>query len=462
MVLEMKGLYPFGQAQEVGPEVKILVRKIVPYGKYNYSRLKDKFEIAKKMQHINLVRLLRVLEEEGRFHLIYDYVPYPALHSPLTFEMLEVLKMKLIYLCVYLVECRILTDLHVDSVGLDERDELRYYLDSDFQFSPEGNAKAHDHYTEQIERVVQELQAYGTITEVSSEGFSKPKTSLIHKEADGSSIRDPPPRSIRVERQPRASRMSPLPAGPGRSRDSKTQSPSASLSRPISSTLQMLNTIEQKLDQLKMSIRKYSPKHAEQKRHPQSAAVPPPVLKNQVERRALDSRKYSGDVRSMQSLVQHNLANSTRSVRSGPKVRDKFLDRIRESNGEEEEVKAPPTQAPTIVFQKKRSAETRQGQKPALPKDRHGKKFLMEDDQESFNTRREKPKSKAQKDQKRTHKKESEVIMSTATELPPTAESKDLEEKQPAALRKPDEAEIKKEKELCLRERISKALRKSD
>jgi translation initiation factor IF-3 len=57
----MQGLYPFGQVQAIHPDVKILVRKIVPYTKYNYSRLKDKFEIAKNIKHINLVRLLRVL-----------------------------------------------------------------------------------------------------------------------------------------------------------------------------------------------------------------------------------------------------------------------------------------------------------------------------------------------------------------------------------------------------------------
>lgn len=61
MVVEMQGLYPFGQVQAIHPDVKILVRKIVPYTKYNYSRLKDKFEIAKNIKHINLVRLLRVL-----------------------------------------------------------------------------------------------------------------------------------------------------------------------------------------------------------------------------------------------------------------------------------------------------------------------------------------------------------------------------------------------------------------
>jgi hypothetical protein len=61
MVVEMQGVYPFGQVHSVHPDVKILVRKIVPYTKYNYTRLKDKFEIAKTIEHINLIRLLRVL-----------------------------------------------------------------------------------------------------------------------------------------------------------------------------------------------------------------------------------------------------------------------------------------------------------------------------------------------------------------------------------------------------------------
>jgi hypothetical protein len=68
----MEGSYPFAQVNlHLESGVRLLVRKIVPFTKYNYPRLRKKFELVKSMEHINLIKLQKVLEEEGRFHLIY-------------------------------------------------------------------------------------------------------------------------------------------------------------------------------------------------------------------------------------------------------------------------------------------------------------------------------------------------------------------------------------------------------
>jgi hypothetical protein len=37
---------------------------------------KEKFDIAKKINNPNVIRLIKVLEEEGRFHLLYEYIQF--------------------------------------------------------------------------------------------------------------------------------------------------------------------------------------------------------------------------------------------------------------------------------------------------------------------------------------------------------------------------------------------------
>lgn len=100
-----EGGYPFGRCfQHELPEGKIYVRRIVPYNRQNYTQLKERFEVAKKLNHRSVIKLARVLEEEGRFHLLYEYVPY-SLQSQLvrlTGDGLDKLKMKLVMLSAYL------------------------------------------------------------------------------------------------------------------------------------------------------------------------------------------------------------------------------------------------------------------------------------------------------------------------------------------------------------------------
>jgi hypothetical protein len=77
--------------------------------------------------------------------------------------------MKLIYLCVYLVECGIITFLKLDNLGLDSTNEIRYYLDIDFQVAYLDEHKTHIHYIDQVNRIVDEM--YGEMGEGYSEGF---------------------------------------------------------------------------------------------------------------------------------------------------------------------------------------------------------------------------------------------------------------------------------------------------
>lgn len=54
--------YPFNQV--VSPlysGLKVQVRKIVPCNKYNHQQLKEKFDMARNLRHINLINLEKVL-----------------------------------------------------------------------------------------------------------------------------------------------------------------------------------------------------------------------------------------------------------------------------------------------------------------------------------------------------------------------------------------------------------------
>lgn len=67
------------------------------------------------------MRLVKVLEEEGRFHLLYEFVPFGVQSqlSKLSVEKLEHLKMKLVYLSAYLFENRLQTEFTLNCIGLD-------------------------------------------------------------------------------------------------------------------------------------------------------------------------------------------------------------------------------------------------------------------------------------------------------------------------------------------------------
>lgn len=132
MIVDMDDQYPFGKLR-VEPDVRPMVRKIVHYTRSNYSSLREKLELSRTLDHSNLVRLERVLEEEGRFHLMYEYVPEVLKVSILSREdYLELLKTKLMYMCAYLAERKIMATLRADNLGVDAVGEFKYYLDSDF------------------------------------------------------------------------------------------------------------------------------------------------------------------------------------------------------------------------------------------------------------------------------------------------------------------------------------------
>lgn len=104
------------------------------------------------------------------------------LRAPLPIEALERIKMKLIYLCVYLVECGIITFLKLDNLGVDENNEIRYYLDIDFQVAYLDEHKTHIHYIDQIDRIVEELYAESNLTDPSWDALSKRKAPVTLKE----------------------------------------------------------------------------------------------------------------------------------------------------------------------------------------------------------------------------------------------------------------------------------------
>jgi hypothetical protein len=116
---------------------------------------KERFDIAKKISNLNVVRLVKVLEEEGRFHLLYEYVQFNVesqLHR-LNLDHLENLKMKLVYLSAYLFENRLQTEFTIGNVGLDRKMELKYYLSVDFKTSTMKLAETQNGYISQINRI---------------------------------------------------------------------------------------------------------------------------------------------------------------------------------------------------------------------------------------------------------------------------------------------------------------------
>ena len=58
----MEAQYPFGQLK-VETDVRLMVRKIMPYQRSNYTSLKEKFKLSKSLNHQNIVKMLRLLEE---------------------------------------------------------------------------------------------------------------------------------------------------------------------------------------------------------------------------------------------------------------------------------------------------------------------------------------------------------------------------------------------------------------
>lgn len=62
IIVEMTDRYPFGSFEHQDlPEGKIYVRRIVEYNASNYSSLKEKFDIARKISNPNVVKLEKVL-----------------------------------------------------------------------------------------------------------------------------------------------------------------------------------------------------------------------------------------------------------------------------------------------------------------------------------------------------------------------------------------------------------------
>lgn len=100
----MTGEYPFGALDlPVSSTSRTYVRKVVAFTPDNYWPLRDKFDFARQISSKSVVRLSRVLEEEGWFHLLYEYVPHhiESQREWLTPELLDRLKTELILLSAH-------------------------------------------------------------------------------------------------------------------------------------------------------------------------------------------------------------------------------------------------------------------------------------------------------------------------------------------------------------------------
>lgn len=77
VVIEMAEVYPFGGLKcRLPPHFQVLVRKIVFVSPEAQHRLRLQLDIIRSLPTESVVKLLRVLEEPGRLHLFYEYVPY--------------------------------------------------------------------------------------------------------------------------------------------------------------------------------------------------------------------------------------------------------------------------------------------------------------------------------------------------------------------------------------------------
>lgn len=166
--------------------------------------------------------------------------------------------------------------------------------------------RVHTHYLQQVQRLCEDLVSQINITDISSE----PKTSFQWKSRQRSFIESNSPHHV-LGRQSDHSRT----RDEGRPSFRNSRSPTSNNSsvgsradttsryKPIETTLQLLTSIEMKLERLKESLKR-SPKHADpsQRVTPTNPTrTPPPLERKKVspvvalkKEKFPQSRKYSG------------------------------------------------------------------------------------------------------------------------------------------------------------------------
>lgn len=148
--------YPFGvlEVPQVSP-TRASVRKVVAYTQQNYVELKAKFNFVRKITNSMVIRLLKVLEEQGLFHLFYQYIPYniDTQLASLTPELLDRLKTELIILSAYFSENKLATEFSAGCIGVDAAGQFRYYLGTNFSIKATRDASLQNNYICQINRI---------------------------------------------------------------------------------------------------------------------------------------------------------------------------------------------------------------------------------------------------------------------------------------------------------------------
>lgn len=158
----MTGAYPFGGlGYQPPPNLQILVRKVIVLAPKTEHRIRLQLDIARRLPTDLVVKLLRVLEEPGKLHLFYEYVPYwlqpvCAAASP---ETLANLKSKMLALSSCFYQLGLKVPLTLVNAGLGSSMDMKYYVGLEFEVVSECRADMQSDYSRQVNQMWRELGA---------------------------------------------------------------------------------------------------------------------------------------------------------------------------------------------------------------------------------------------------------------------------------------------------------------